>query len=248
MSVSQQVRSKTRGRTAVVEKTPREKLRDIRVRAGYSAEKVAKTLNYASTSGYSRYEQEKVQGDELIPSDIIRRLIPLFRGAGSPPVTAEELLAISDLSVGLAKPVVQAFNTAAVVEDGEGLIVVRYTVKPKTYIDAEDRPSSQGASRIGVSPMFRTDMQFAVVLNAPTGAYTPGSQLHCVDPSQVSEAVLTGAEVVVAVPYKDSGLAEVSVGRVSMIRNGEPVINDLGGVPIDGTILGVVIGAYVKKI
>lgn len=234
----------TKKGSAAVSKQPREVLAELRSRAGMSVAKVAKELGYASPPGYARYEQAKVWGDKKIPHDVIRRLIPLWRGAGNPAIKAEELLAISDASNALPKPVIEQFQSVATVDDGAGLLVVRYRVDPGTFT-RETGNRMLGAARIGSSPSYPVASQFVAVTTDRIGEFCAACQLHCIDPAQFSSARLEGKKVVVRVPYRGGDLSELTVGVVSKVEDGEPIINGLDGMPVyGGVIVGVVIGFY----
>lgn len=82
-------------------KLPREVLKELMERSGLSGLEIAKQAGYRSASGYYRLMQQQVQGDKLIAHEAIKRLIPVLRGRGNPPITLDELMAISDAAPSL---------------------------------------------------------------------------------------------------------------------------------------------------
>jgi len=204
-----------------------------------SGGQLAKRLGYSSPSGYLKYEQEKHLGDRLIPDEVIRRLIPVMRGAGSPPITTEELLAISDVKQ-ISRPVERAYVEA--IDDSQGLLPVSYRVESGVYIRANST-RSLGTSRIGSTPEFPSSSQFVAALaeNIPDVG-PPGSQLHCLRPSELNPKTMNGKRVLVGASA-DSDLVELVIGRVG--SDGSEY--SLDGLPIEGCILGVIIGTYRRE-
>jgi phage repressor protein C with HTH and peptisase S24 domain len=68
-----------------------QRLRELRVRAGLSVRAVAEHLDYSHGSGYQRYENPDVFTKEVLPFDMVGKLIKLFVGKGLPPITAGEV-------------------------------------------------------------------------------------------------------------------------------------------------------------
>lgn len=228
------LKSNAKKEAQMAPKPPRERLRAIRERSGISGSQVARDLGYASPPGYIRYEQPR-QGDEPIPYDLIKRLIPLLVGRGNPPVTAQELLELTDAKE-IRKPVAQAFQS--LVDDGDGLLSVKYRVESGVFIRPE-AAKTFGASRVGVSRMYPASEQFVAAVTEDIGKHIEaGCQLHCVVADQVPIAHRAGKRAVVGV--RDGGLIEVRVGRIAADNK----TYDLDGLPMDGEVLGIVIGAY----
>lgn len=225
-------------RAMIVAKPPRERLRDIRERAGFSGSQVARDLGYASAPGYLRYEQKSEQGDKPVPYDVVKKLIPLFKGRGDPPVTAEEMLALTDAK-DIPSPLTRAFE--AVVSDGDGLVNVKYRVERDVYVRTEGK--AYGASRIGVLSKYPKEDQFvAVVVDDSEPTVPSGTQLVCVAPNNVSTHALRGRRVLVGKTVSD-GVIEVSLGKIGT----DGTAFTLGGLPLEGTILGVVVGSFVPE-
>lgn len=213
------------------------RLKEIRERAGISGSQIARDLEYKSPSGYLRYEQPD-QGNRPIPYDVVKRLIPLLRGRGDSPVTAEELLLLTDAK-DLPKPVQQAF--VGIVSDGDGLLAVKYRVERNVYIKI-DAARSYGASRIGVSRLYPSDAQWAAAVTEDIDDTKAGTQLHCVAVDQFSETARRGRRVVIGVPISGD-IVEVAVARIG--TDGVPHGQD--GMPVTGQVLGVVVGSYTPE-
>ena len=224
-------------------KPPRERLWALITRAGYSISELSKKLDYASVSGLSRYTNEKA-GDRAVPYDVIKRLTPYLLNAGNPPITMEELLACTDVKA-MPKPVVAAFQET-VVEDGDGLVVVRYRVERGVFVRPEET-RSYGASRIGVAKEYPQASQFVAVLGRSRAELGPvGTQLHCVSPELFAPSARVGRKVVVGV--REGNLIEVRVGVVQSVNtDGDATILSYDTEHLNGVILGVVIGLYRRE-
>ncbi|MBK9077634.1 MAG: hypothetical protein IPL91_00085 [Hyphomicrobium sp.] len=71
------------------------KLKSFRSRAGITAKVAAKACNLSSANSFYRYEAVRLMGTTAIPDHIIKAIMPLIVGRGSPPVTDTELLSIA---------------------------------------------------------------------------------------------------------------------------------------------------------
>lgn len=218
---------------------PRTRLADLIRRSGKSQTYLAKELGYSYTSGFNRYFSADKQGDRPIPYDIVSRLIPHLRGAGSPPITLEELLACTDVKE-IPKPVVRAFTS--IVDDGDGLVAVKYRIEAGTYV-RRDNSRMYGASRIGMAKDYPAADQFVVVIADDDSEAGPrGTQLHCVRPRDVID--LVGSRVVCGSMRDD--LMEVRLGLVTGLDDTNTPIIDCGG-PTGAVVLGRVIGVYKRE-
>lgn len=218
-------------------KLPREKLREIRQRSGYSGSQLAKELGYSSPTGYLHYEQEQYQDDRQIPYAVIKKLIPMLQGRGTPPITAEELILLTDAQE-MSVPNQQAFVN--IVTDGDGLLAIKYRVEPGTYVKLS-QPRVYGASRLGTNPLYQKGSQFAVAVSASDMRSV--RQLQCVERDKFPEALTKGRRVIVAVA-EGSDLVEIVVGTIG--SDGVTPYGD-NGKPCVGKTLGVVVGAYVPE-
>lgn len=237
---------------ATENRKPREILAAIRRRSGLSGNEVAKAAGYKHGSGYYRLEQEEAQGDRPIAHESILRLIPVFRGRGSPPITIDELLAISDgaavRDTGSASGAVRA-TVAATVEEAANRVVsggvVRAVVRIEdgVFVDPS-KPRDYGPSAIALVSGFPAGSQFAAVVadDSAAPAYPKLTALHCVKPTEFSAGATQGRRVVVARAAPGSALAEMVVGVV-----GSDGMTTLSGDALAGVIVGVVIGHYVKE-
>lgn len=221
----------------VMAKLPREKLREIRQRSGYSGSQLARELGYSSPTGYLHYEQEQYQGDRQIPYAVMRKLIPMLQGRGNPPITAEELIMLTDAKE-MSVPTQQAF--VGVVTDGDGLLAIKYRVEPGVYVKLS-QPRSYGASRVGCNPLYPKSSQFAVVVSAVDMRSV--QQLQCVERDKFPEPLRKGRRVIVAVS-EGSDLVEIAVATIG--ANGTTAYRD-DGTPCPGKVLGVVVGAYIPE-
>lgn len=216
-----------RRRPMPVAKLPRETLRDLRLRSGLSAARIAKAVGYASTNGYITHEYEK-WGDKPIPAKLVEKLIPLMVGRGSPPITTDELISISDVRRIRALVPRQQSTPQSHVPNGP-LVLVRYRVERGVYVDKDELPRrSFGHAPFVPSAMYDSAVQFAAVV-----ADDPGLVLHCVDPDQVPADRRQNRRCVYLSERANTGLYEVLLGT----------FNEAGEAP-KGELVGVVIGAY----
>lgn len=218
-------------RVKIVRKAPREVLRDLRTRAGLSAAEVARKCGYSSTNGYIQYEYD-AQADKLIPYRLVKKLLPLFVGRGTPPVTEDELIAITEvrtLRVDAAATPVGVVPSLS----RSGLLVVRYRVEAGVYLDATAAGSRvYGESPIAPAMEIEASAQFAAVI--PDDAKR--TVLHCVKPAHVGQQWRKGRRCVCTVPRGNSGLVEV------VLRTYDEDGEVSGAIPV-----GVVIGAYSRE-
>lgn len=237
-------------------KAPREVLIDLWRRTGLSGSEIAKRAGYATPSGFYSLTHEVKQGNRKISHEAIRKLIPVMRGLGSPPVTIDELLAISDAApdtkteaaalsrVSSAAADVIALNS----ETGGALLPLRYRAERGTYARKDTPPRNFGTSRIGVSPEFPLFAQSAVVVNdehaLPT--FKRGTHLHVVQYAVFKGHPMAGRAVLIAV-NGPADLVEIIVGRVGRVEDdGRMVLVGKDGTEVAGEVVGVVVGAYVR--
>ena len=227
-----------RDKKPVPNKLPRERLKELRMRSGYaSASQLARDAGYASTTGYIHFEQKPYQGDKPIPYSVIKKLMPLLVGRGSPPITPEELLLLTNVK-DISVPQQNAF--VSVVSDGDGLLSVKYKIEPGIYVKMS-QPRSYGASRLGTSPVYPKSAQFAVVVASQDMRSV--QQLQCVERSHFPDALPKGKRVIVAVS-EGNDLVEIALGAVG--ADGSTVYRD-NGQTLKGTVVGVVVGSYVPE-
>lgn len=218
-------------RVKLVRKAPREVLRDLRTRAGLSAAEVARKCGYSSTNGYIQYEYE-AQGEKLIPYKLVKRLLPLFVGRGTPPVTEDELISISEART--LRVDAPSTPTGIVPSLGRsGLLVVRFRVEAGVFLDAGAAGSRvYGESPIAPAMEIEASAQFAAVIPDDPKR----TVLHCVKPTHVGADWRKGRRCVCTVARGNSGLVEV------VLRT----YDEHGDVP-GATPVGVVIGAYSRE-
>lgn len=241
-------------------KPPREVLKEIWQRSGLSAATITQHAGYTSTAGFYNLMQVR-QGDRPIPASAIKRLIPILVGTGTPPITVEELVAISDSTPGseigsltgpatlgaIARTVGASADLVAAFRETPGaLLKVSLRAERGTFIEAAGAARQYGVSRIGARPDYAIADQTAVLVaddHAET-VFRRGTFLHVVKASAYKDGDLTG-RAVVALVEKVPGLVEVMVGRVSSTEGGVPMVQDLAGKAVTATSVYVVIAALV---
>lgn len=231
-------------RRAVAKKAllPRERLAELRKRSKLSVREVVQRLGYQSPSGYHRYEREDLQKDQPIPLDIVRRLMPHFIGRGQPPITADEMMALTDVQAAFSKGVVARYFTPQTVEISEGSgLVVRHLIEPGKFVKADALVNSGSRSMICAHALYGNKEQFVTGVRGTIGAwYASGDQLHCIDPSEFSPMSMRERKVVVAAPYQGSDLAAIVV---AIVQKDDTLLSH-DGEKVEGTVLGVIIGVY----
>lgn len=91
--------SKQRKRTtARMANSPRKQLKALRQRAGLSNAACAEALGLAGATSYQRYESAAKYDTDRYRYGFVQKLMPIFVGRGSPPITEDEMLAISELT------------------------------------------------------------------------------------------------------------------------------------------------------
>jgi transcriptional regulator with XRE-family HTH domain len=223
-----------------VNKPARTVLRELRTRAGLSAAEIARKLGYASTNGYIKYEYEE-QGDRLIPYRVIRGVMPLFVGRGTPPITADELISISEArtlkqdAAGISTPPSVVQFPPQQPTSGK-FLTIRFRVEAGVYVDAP----LAGTRTYGEAPMgyafdFVAESQFAALL---VGNGNGGKTVfHCVTPDQIGPAQRRNRRAIVLRPRGASDLVEVTLATLN--TEGEP--------PAGERIVGLVIGVYSRE-
>jgi len=220
---------------------PRQRLAALRERSRLSVREVVSRLGYQSPAGYHRYEREDLQKDQPIPLDIVRRLMPHFIGRGQPPITADEMMALTDVQEAFSKGVVDKYFTPAAVAEGAGLIM-KYAIEPGKFVRADAVPTENSArSMVCAHALYGGQAQFVVAVRGSVdGWYVRGDQLHCVDPTEFSPMSMRGRRVVVSAPYRGGELVEVVTAEVQK----DDSLKGSDGGKVEGSVLGVVIGVY----
>jgi hypothetical protein len=132
-----------------------------------------------------------------------------------------------------------------VVNDGDGLVAVKYRVEAGTFIRL-GAEKAYGASRVGVSKEFAAADQFVAVTTEDDPEIGPaGTNLHCVVPSAFAGRSITGRRVVCG-STTDGDLMEVTVGAIEREVMGEPVVTTREHWT-SPRILGVIIGVYRRE-
>jgi len=234
---------------------PRDALKRLWKRTGLSGIEVAKRAGYAAPSGFYALMQDR-QGSRPIAHEAIKRLIPVFRGLGEPPVTVDELLAISDAASpgpvatqSLSTAVTAAADTVAFGKETIGgvLLPIRYRCERGTYVDTKAPARNYGSSRIAVSTEYPMMAQCAAIVSDQHAAamFKQSTHLHVVQRSAFNTAEMGGRTVILGTSTRGD-LVEVIVARVQRVDDGgELRFVSAAGDDVTGTVLGVVVGAYV---
>lgn len=246
------------GQTRSTVTPPCVKLKRLRERAQVTAVTCAKALGQTSPNSFYRYEAVERMGDTPIPDHIIEAIMPLLVGRGMPPVTADELIAISSASRLLAvrgkasgsavpsgrllpQPVVAPVFSQT--KTGEPL-VVRYRAESGVFMDEKAlHKRTFGIAPITAAQDIKAE-QFCVLVADGEAA---GTVLQCVVPSAYTLPQLKGRRVVMVARRAKLGLAEVSVGRVDSVDGNSVKVIDGRGEKMPGEIYGVVVGSYARE-
>ena len=71
------------------------RLKELRLRAGLSMDKLAKALGYKGQSSYQRYEDSQLYKKKYLPYDLVEKLLDVLPGKGEPPILPGEVLRLS---------------------------------------------------------------------------------------------------------------------------------------------------------
>lgn len=71
------------------------RLKELRLRAGLSMDKLAKALGYKGQSSYQRYEDSQLYKKKYLPYDLVEKLLDVLPGKGEPPILPAEVLRLS---------------------------------------------------------------------------------------------------------------------------------------------------------
>lgn len=206
-------------------KQPREILRDLLRRSGLSMTAIAKLAGYKSPSGLNKYELPAF-GDKLIPHHVIKELIPILVGRGTPPITHDELIAISTMGSELARA-----PARPLVGSVKWPLPTLYRVEAGVFMD----DASRERKKLGNSVIFESDRYPAEGQWAATGLDENDTEvtLHCVDLDQVLAHRRNGRRCVAKVTKEGTNLSEIVLTRFKADGTAEK-----------GVALGVVIGVY----
>jgi hypothetical protein len=221
--------------------TYRERLKELRERAGLSGAKVASHLGFGSPTGYFRYETKSIMGSKPIPVDIVKRLSPLLVGRGEPKITQEEVMALTGVEE-ITRPSASVHEMP--VRGGAQVLPVKYSVERGVFVPSDRAERSLGSAVICATPRYTNAVQFAAVLPQPFNGLPAGVSLHCVEASAYGSNI-DGKKVVVLEPYAKSDLVEVILAAVP--RNGGKPVSIDDNKPLEGRIVGVVIGSYAPE-
>ena len=230
------------GKDDMSNKSPGHHLKALRMRAGVSSTDLGKALGFSNANGYLRYENNPPYTEgKKIPARIITSIIPLLVGKGEPPVTRDELVAISDMAdlagvMGEIKQSEALFRAATgqptfvfPQSDGPGL-PIRYRIEGDVYMpEAKLRERASGRANLLPDPRYPAEVQFAVlVADASCGDYAPvGSILHCIEPGAATHELQETTRFVVA-QHNVGQLAEVRIMAYGNLSRDQKVL----GVPI----------------
>lgn len=244
------------------EALPAVRLRRLRDRAGLTAAVCARAADMTNATSWFVYENAKRMRNRKLPMKVIKPMLTLMVGRGTPRVTSDELIALSDIESieevrATALPVQHNDTkrtqnlTGVFQQNGTAptLLKVRYRIEKSVYLSSDmiaDR--NLGMGPIAMSIDFRSEQSCGVVGDEDGGAeYPVGTVLHLVEPSEFVQHQLVGRKVVVNHMNTAINLGEVRLARVMSIQGNQVKMNTLRGEPIDGDILGVVVGKYARE-
>jgi transcriptional regulator with XRE-family HTH domain len=222
-------------------KTPGERLKDLLRRASLTQSAVSELMKYGSRASMNRYVNGS-RKDLPIEEDVVRKLVPILKGRGVPPISEQDVLNLA-LRVPVNEPVFMSDlggDEAAQVQ----ALQVRYRIEPGVLYKSGVK-RTLGNAPICAVPDFPARSQWAAVVVADDGKR--GEVLHCVDPEQFPSLSLGGRRVVYSVHGADATIVEPVVG-VGKISQHELLVELPGGGKLGkGTVLGVVIGSYKRE-
>lgn len=255
------------------QKSPARKLKELRERAGVTALKAAEAYNRAegkdprkaSPNTWYRWEDEARVGHTPIADHVIAAVMPLIVGQGSPPVTAEELLALSS-GYELLKVTGRTQNTGASTganritpqdvvapvfrdENTAEPLIVRCRAERGVYMEKNAfRKRTFGVAPITAANDIRAEQFCVLVADGHADKwYGPGAVAHCVSPSAYSPAQMKGKRVAVIQEAQGGGLVEVGIGEVTGVAGNSLNIVDAHGKKMTGEVYGVIIGSYARE-
>lgn len=85
------------------------KLKALRTRAGLSMGQIAKRLGLKAASSYQRYEDPALFTKDSLPVPMVRKLLDVLPGLGSPPIAQEEVLMLAGIE-GLTVPQLRSLD------------------------------------------------------------------------------------------------------------------------------------------
>lgn len=219
-------RSKDTGKMNTPRKTPHETLREIVDRSGLSHAEIARFLGYASTSGFSS-RLKPAKPDAPVSIRLTERLMPILSGRGTPPITNDELIAISE-----ARPYRQQQPSTSAVQAVPHEIRVKYRVEPGVFMDVDAiNRKVYGPSGLVAVLDYPPQSQFAVAIADDAKSTT----LLCVETDKVPVFARRGRRCVTMVERNKTGLAEVVIAHCD--EEGRA----------SGTMLGIVVGAFTRE-
>lgn len=248
---------------------PALRLKALRQRTRFSArecaEFLAKKLDKKGPGGkaisghantWQRYEDPSPaqQGDRKIPYRIIKAIMPFLVGAGDPPITEEELLAVSeadDLGYQIADlkarvSVERALPHYAKDAAGVRLLRVKYLAEEDGYLTREMvEMRDLGLGPIAVESTIKQDQACVRVGDDHASSlYPKGTVLHVVHPSAYSPDGMEGRKVLVRQDVK-GGLCRLVIGRVHAVRGNRFVLK---GIQDDKALPGEIIGVVFRSL
>src|SRR5690606_6249843 len=90
-----------------------DKIRELRLRSGLSVAEIARRGGWAQPSSYHRYADPSRFRKRWLPMDVAQRLVKALEGQGSPQITADEIIALTQP---MGAPSSRVASTSRVVE------------------------------------------------------------------------------------------------------------------------------------
>jgi hypothetical protein len=229
------------------------RLQRLRKRSGVRVGELSAAIGAKTDTTYRNYENEKRYVDTPIPAHIVMPLFSIMVGRGEPPVTAEELLNLSEMRgiqrflSRVASPL--ACGEALELPSTTGALIVRHHLALGVYRDS-NRAMSAGpglVSRVLPSSQYPQQQQWAVVVDDTHGqpfGILQGSILTCVCVTALPPNAVPPGSVVV-VQHKRNDLIEFCLAKVTAYTaRGGIQLKSPDDKAIDADVLGVALQCY----
>jgi DNA-binding XRE family transcriptional regulator len=217
--------------------SPRVVLRSLRQRASLTHKELAAEVGMPYTT-YAKYESERYDTLRL-PWSLVAKLIPALVGRGSPSITVDQILEISEVKD--LKAVASSMGWGPLVRQitTDNRLAIRWTVSPEVLVNiASKLRRGQGWSHMLAIDGLGAGEQFVV-------EDLDGLQYLAQEPT--SDAVpQPGNTVVLAVPHKSTGFYSIRIAVASRIvgEDAEAVTLDAKGSAVTGKVVGICRGVW----
>ena len=161
-----------------------ERLRCLRQRAGLSMDSLARSIGYKGASSYQRYEDTDIFKDDFLPLRLVRKLIAVLVGRGSPPITGLEVWALGGI-----ESVKSIYHTTVI-----GAVQAGVWNNDGSWPDDD-----QYALEVPVPTEFTLMNRFGLEVRGASMnlVYPAGTVLVCVPLAEVERWLVTGEKIIV---------------------------------------------------